>query len=712
MPSLNVADLMKDLVDSETADKTIHAEQRSNVLLVSGEHYTKRNSKYWNRLRESRNLTQDQKLRLTKNHLQKIVKTYTNETLRYAPGVMAAPNNDKETQDVKSAELNNSVIQFGKRRYRLKQKIREWAEDFNGVGECYGKIIWNPDKGELIGYNQAVTPDGAPLYSDPNGETTTEPGIVDPLSGQVVQPFEMLEDKERPEFTGDFEFKRIFAWNIRRPCGVLSLDDAEWLCEVDMVKTDIVKQWVEDDPDKARKITEDQDSEFYVFDGDNQGYDKKKGFTQVFSRYYRKCKKYPNGYYYIHTRNVILFEGELPYGVFPICYAGFDSIQTSPRSRSIIKQLRPYQVEINRCASKIAEHQVTLGDDKLLVQSGTKLTQGINLPGVRAMQYTGREPIVVQGRSGAQYLEYMEKQIAEMYSVANIVEEMAENNREGKDAFAQLFKSMRQRKKFVVYAEKFEQFLVDIFTTYLDLSRHYYDENFLIPMIGKSEAVNISEFKQTQPLEFSIKLEPRSDDLETQYGKQLVINHALQYIGNQLEKDDIGRLMRSMPLGNFEEGFEDFTLDYDSATNLILALDRGELPEPSESDDPTYIIKRLVSRTRKPDFKQLSPQVQQAYKLFITHYQNLEVEQMRKLKAAEADFIPTDGPSVKVDVYVPTKGNPDKSERATAPIRALEWLIQRLADQGNTQERLSDLGTSEQATIAQNYLEGQGGNLG
>jgi hypothetical protein len=691
-----VTDLRTLMTASDTADKFLFSEQRSNILLIAGEHYTKRNSKYWNRLRESKNLSQDQKLRLTKNHIQKIQKLYVNAMLNHAPGVRVLPNNEKENADRKSAVLNNSVWQYAVSKYKLTEKIARWADDFCGIGEVFLKITWDDQKGELTGYDQKVDDNGQPMF---------EQGPVDPMTGQQMQG-QPVADENSPVFSGEFEFKRLFGFNIRRPNGVQDLDDAEWLAEVDLVPVKKVKSWVED-PEIKRKIVEDTHEKFYVFDGNMNGYDQKKDHTKVTSMYYRPGPEHPNGYYYIFTDSVILFEGELPFGIFPIVYKGFDAIQTSPRHRSIIKQLRPYQVEINRCASKIAEHQVSLGDDKLLVQSGTKITQGINHPGIRALQYTGREPIILAGRSGEQYAGYMQSQIEEMYNVANIPMEAMEKAG-GQDAFASLFHNLRQKKKFSLYAERFERFLMDVCELYLTLAKNYFEEGRVIPMVGKSEWVNIAEFKNTEPLNYQIKLEPQVQDIETQYGKQLVMNHALQYVGSNLEKGEIGRMMRAMPFGNMEEGFEDFTLDYDLAQNLLLALDRGEQPEPSPYDEPTYMIKMLVNRIRQPDFKLLDPQIQQNYMQYKQWYELTEAEQQRKILAAQADFIPSGGPKVKVDFYVPKPGSPDKSERATIPAESLNWLVERLSDQGSSQDRLGELEQGSVADVAGAYLQQSG----
>lgn len=684
---VDVNDLNKLYHDSETSDRKVFSDMRSNILLVAGDHYARKNQNYWNRLRENKYLSQEQKVRLTKNHVQRITKNYVNNIISHSPGVAILPNNEKETADRKAAELNNSVWEDAKKTYKLKDHILKWATDYIEMGECAVKIFWNPDKGEFKGYQPVVDP------------MTGQP-VIDPQTGQPVQ------DPNNPIFAGEFEFERIFAFNLLRAKGADSLEESPFLAVRKMVPVNKVKGWVRNDKDKAKKITASSDQTFYVFEAAKNGYDKSKDHALVVEWYFRPCRKYPRGYYYIATREVILFEGELPFGIWPIRTCGFDEIQTSPRHRSIIKQLRPYQIEINRAASKIAEHQVTLGDDKLLVQSGTKITDGVNLPGVRSLQYTGRDPVILQGRSGEQYVNYMSSQIEEMYAVANMREdiESTPSSQHSNDPFGQLFKSLRDKKKFAIYAEKFERFLMEVCDLYLNLARFYYEEDRLIPMVGKNEWVNVSEFKNTTPLTYQIKLEPRTDDINTMMGKHLVMSQILQYSGSSLEREDIGKIIRNMPFANADESFGDLTVDYDSGTNMILALDRGEQYEPNFYDNHKYMLKRLLHRVRMPDFKLLDPQIQQYYQQTIQVYEQMEVRQQELLLAAQNEFIPTGGAMVKVDYYVPKPGDPTKSERALLPAEAVDWLIKRMADQGSAQEQLKGMSQGGLQDMAQQLL--------
>jgi len=455
-------------------------------------------------------------------------------------------------------------------------------------------------------------------------------------------------------------------------------------------------------------IESDSDKSSVVFDGSRNGYVRTENQALLLEYYFRPCYEYPNGYYYIATKLGILWEGELPFGIYPISYAGFDSSQISPRHHSIVKQLRPYQVEVNRSASKVAEHQITLGDDKLLIQAGTKLSHGGQLPGVRGVQYTGMKPEVLEGRSGAQYLEYMNSQISEMYSVANMQEDMEEKQGQS-DPFGLLFSSMRYKKKFSLYAEKFEHFLIEMCRIALELAKEYYDEERLVPAVGRHEYINIAEFKSTDKLAYQIKLEPQVDDLETTMGRQLVLNHTLQYVGGQLDKEDLGKIIRTMPFGNLDESFSDLTLDYDSAVNIILALDRGEQPMPSPYDNHAYFIKRLVSRMRQSDFKLLNPQVQQNYQMLLQQYEKMQAQQQQEIQAAQSGFIPSGGAMVKVDYYVPKMNDPTKSERALLPAESVDWLLKRLAQQGSSQETLQSMNMGVQTDIARQVSQAGAG---
>ena len=674
MPNLDAAELDRLYNDANSCDEGLFSEMRSIILLVSGDHYTKKGSQFWDRIRNTKGLSESQKLRLTKNHTQTIVNDITSKVLSQAPNVTVTPNNMGEMQDQKTAELNKSVLEFYKRKHKLRKKIRSFAEDFVQQGECYSKIFWDDTKGEVIGYEQKIGEDGEPVY-DENGE--------------------MEADETRPVMSGDFVFEKIHAFNLLRSPHTQDLEDSPYLIVRKMVEKETVKNMT-DDPDKLKAIGNMDEETFLVFDGDTGTYDRNNKKIMLREHYYRPSMEYPNGYYYIAVKDRIIVEGELPFGIWPINGAGYNKIATSPRHRSPIKQIRPYQIEINRSASKIAETQIT-SDDKMVLTSGSKMSHGGELSGVRAITVTGgKDPKFLSGRSGEQYLPYMNSQIDELYQVMS-VRELDEKGQF--DPYAMLYFSARNKKKYKKYIEEFEGFVLDFYETFLKLAKHYLDESHIIPMIGKSEQVNIAEFKHTEPNSYRIRIEAVSDDIETMMGRQLSINHTLQYVGNSLEKEDIGRMMKAMPFMNYDEAFGDFTVNYDMSKNDMLAMERGEIPMINKYDPHKYLINQTVNRMKKADFKLLPPQIKEIYGQYIQAHEQAEADAMLAAQRAQEGFIPIDGPLVSVDYYI--TNDEGKTKRAKIPQRSLEWLEDHLEAQGTSLEKLTTMNTGAVQDISQ-----------
>lgn len=678
--------------DADSVDQSIFAEMRSNILLAAGDHYMKRQSSFFRRIRDSKDLSDQQKIRLTKNHVRKICQIYSNNIMATNPGVGFMPKDENSMHDMKVSDLHHSVWQDAIQKYYLVDKIEQWCDSFVQVGEVHVKLFYDPTMGPLKGY-----------------EAQMDPETGNPTMNELGQ---YIPDEDKPQFDGEFVFEEIYGFNLLRPPECKDLQKAEWLGIRKMVAKDELLRQAQGDDELMRKIRSDSDETYVVFDALNGGYRKSNNQTMLKEYYFRPSLLFPQGYFYITTKDGILSEGELPGGLFPIVSALFDRIQTTPRGRSPIKTMRPYQAEINRSASKIAEHQITLGDDKLLLQNGTKASAGVSLPGVRTINYTGSEPKILAGRDGSQYLNYMNSQITELYMVM-MVQEQEQDKDQKSDPYMMLFASAKQKKKFQRYIGKFERFLTEIVKLYLELAKIHLPDDAVVMAIGKNEQVNIQEFRQLSKTCYEVKIEAQSDDIETKLGKQMVLNHALQYVGPNMKPEDVGKLLRAMPFANFDESMDDLTIDYDSAQNDMLALDRGERPPVNQYDNHVYNIKRLSHRVRKSDFTTLPPPIQNNYMQKIQLHQQFEAKNQLAIQRAEQGFIPTGGYLVTCDFYVKDPGDTTgvKTRRARVPYQAMEWLMQHLESQGASQDQLQDMNGGAQAQLA-NAVTGMGGAPG
>jgi len=105
--------------------------------------------------------------------------------------------------------------------------------------------------------------------------------------------------------------------------------------------------------------------------------------------------------------------------------------------------LRPYQYELNRCASKEVEHSIVHGDDKVFTPPGGKVTPGATMPGLRQYHAVG-VPTLIQGRTGEQFAGPQARIIEEMYQVVDEDYETTEAPQQ-LDATSLLYRSVQRK---------------------------------------------------------------------------------------------------------------------------------------------------------------------------------------------------------------------------------------------------------------------------
>jgi len=703
LPKAKIQDLNEIYQNSDTVDQYLWAEQRSNILLVGSEHYSKRFSRFFARLRDNRQLTNTNRLRLTENHLQRVSKHIQNSILNIAPDVGVFPANEKELQDVKAAELNASVWKDWKYRHKWRKKRRDRVKDFVDIGEVAVELLWDPNQGKLLGMEALTNEEGLPV--DENGEV-----LLDPRTGMPTEDPQMMFPSDRPVFEGDIMCNTVWGFNLLRHESAKSEEDNPlWIIRDLIPRKDLEKIYRGDDT-KLSMIKDSGDDTFKVFHAFSGSYHTAKDSVMIRKYYYKPCMEYPNGYFYMTTSSGILEEMELPGGIYPIVFYPYETMPTTPRGFSIHKHLRHFQREINRSVSAIATHQVTVGDTKVFIQSGTKLAQGGVMPGIKAVTYTGQKPEYLKGEVGDQFMEYALTKVRQLYEAANLPELNETKEPQQVDVYAMLLKTARHKKKFSEPAERFEDFQVEVCERVLLLAKLYYPDSMLVPAVGKSEMVNLAEFRNTEPMHYQIRLEPSSEDVEAQIGKALMVNTMLQYVGPNMEKEDIGKLARLAPYVNKEEIFSSWTIDFDNVQNDILALDRGDFRPPNRYDNHALYIKHIIRRMKQADFRFLNPQIQQMYAQKLQMHEQAEAMQQQAIIDAKNEMIPTSGALVGVDIYVNDPDNPESSrgKRARLPNDSVEWLMQKLERQGATLEKLEALQKQAQLDILGYAVSGQG----
>lgn len=655
-----LSELIKMQQDGKRVDDPLFSEQRTNVMLKLGDHYKKRSGQIAHNIRARGMQKTGGKLRLTQNHIHRITNIFENSILEGDPSATAMPYNMDELQDVKAAELNNSVLDWVRYANDWEDQKARFVGDFTTIGECFAKIRFDYDIGPIVG----------------------------------------IDNEGLPVKAGEFDIERVFAFDMKRDPMARSERENKWWIHEQMLDVEDFKELVKEfQPDKHDSVSTSGKSTLRIFDANTGEYSESKNQVLVYEMFYKPSTKYPKGWYVMFWDTFVLTQGPLPFGIYPIVYQGFDEMITSPRASSIIRVCRPYQVEINRASSKIAEHQITLGDDKVYIQKGTKIGNGGYVHGVRAVQVSGQQPIIQAGRSGAQYLEYKISQIQEMYQAVDLAFVMQDKEMAG-DPFQLMYRAMKEKKRFVKYAEKYQRFEIGVAKTILKMAKHYLTEDHVIKIAGRLEAVNIQEFKSMDDNGFDIKIVPQSGDVETKFGKILATTQTLQYAGGQLQPDQIGKLIKGLPFGNQEQIFSTLTVDEDNAVNDILALDRGERVDVQLYENHEYMIKALTHRMKKSDFRFLHESIKQNYSQKLERHEMVFAKQRQAVQQANMGMIPMGGfyTTVNASWQNPNSG---KIERIKVPSEAITWLMQKMNEQGQFTEQQAGLPMEAQAQIAQ-----------
>ena len=648
-------------------DKALFAEQRTNIKLRNGDHYNKTADKILTNFRDNGvALNKEQKIRITKNHTVAITDEYINAVLSRNPEVEAEPINQSELSDIKDAQQSNSVLNWVKLTNKWSKKRPKIVHDTVVVGESYATVAFDYGKGRVVGIDESG---------------------VEQKAGEIVITDRMAYDAKRDPEAKTFE-----------DCRFMFFDKL-------MDKSEAKKLVGKLSPDNVDQIKDAQKGDTtLIFDGASGSYAQQEtAKVHIIEMYVRPCSEYPKGQYILMTKEFIIFKMDLPLGIFPVYQSGHAMITSTPRYSSVMRVIRPYQIEINRASSKMAEHQITLGDDRMVIPNGGKVRNSSKEAGIRVLSVDGSAPTIIPGRTGEQYLNYVIQEQNGMYQAANVAHLLEDKQISG-DPFMLLFATMKQKAKFVNYVGAYEEFEKEMFTDILRLCKYYLDEGHLIKIVGKTDYVNIAEFKDIDLDSMDVKVVASNGDIETKFGRVLTLTQILQYAGSSMTPDQIGTIIKQLPYGNKDEIFSPLTINYDTAVNIILALDRGEMPQVPKYGDTDYLLKAIQSRTVKADFVLLAPQVQQSYYIVIQQLEQIKSSQMLQVQQAAAGNIPSGGFLTTVNASW-TNPSTGKVERIKFPSDAVSWLAQKLNQQGTFVRELESQSPQVQADISGQVIQ-------
>lgn len=697
-------------------DEPHFSEQRINSQLVSGLHFTHQNMELPSHVYID-DASGGTEVEIAVNYLGKYSRIKQNKLVMHAPMVRVVSKSDDERVDRKASELAQRVWEDIVYRHEFRRLIKLWAYDYVVLGECIARISWDRDRGTLEGVVNKSKDSAGMGYDEGFRLHGTDGGVVGGTYPSDMEPVSNVVGV----FSGDLSIERVEPWNLIRPEECKDIKDAEWLCIDRYMHINTVRNWFNNDPDKRAKIFAGGDDAYnshYMYDLSN-GFHQVNRHVRVSELYYRPCSDFPRGYYVYFTNNCILFEGELPLGEFPIVYRGQLSSVGNCRHHSIIRDAKPVQAEINRCVGKAIQHSLTLGDDKIFMPQGSKISDKIQEPGSRVLLYASQlqqQPVVIEGRTGIQHMDHAERFVSllkDIFDERDPGDQSGGGRGLGQDPMAMLFASYQEQERNSFYGSEFEQFLVKTCEGILKFARSFYTDRQLLSALGDNEYAAVEDFRG-HALRDTVEVAPISDSANSVFGKQRAFELALQYASSQLPPKDIGLILQGMPLGNKDVAFQSLNLDHQIADGLLRNLDNGrDVPIDPLGEDLQFMVKTLTTQIKLPGFKQKSWEVRELYKKKLYEYQQIMAEQQSREMELNMKSIPTDGPLVKISgLHVENPAGGSKTTvPARLPLRSLYWLMDRLKQRGISQEQLMglDMASREQVLRMASQMASGGG---
>ena len=601
-------------------------------------------------------------LRYAKNHIPRLADVYSNEILREAPDVAVVPVTGGEVRAAPLARMNNDVWEHHKKKTaaNYRQVVDDRVLDFVVTGEVAVKLYWDEEK--------------------------------DCVHEEKISPFDLARapGSQSVEESPWHVFRRVYT---RRQ--LIRIYGPKLAAAISQ-------------PGSAPATTWLGESSHTVFQSSRYEYSNLEG-AMVMEYYERPTATHPKGRYFYFTEGRLLEKGELPGGVYPIVVQRFLKTPGLARGHSFIRNVYRIQTEINRASGQDATNMTHFGDDKFVTNASSDIQIGQVVKGATHLKVSSYGDLQssfmhVEGKGMPKYVDYVRAQVKEMDYICHVATQMEEKKgpQKGGDLSVVLYTQIKDKKRFVKYAQGFEDFTVTLARSVLELYRHYLMSSDVIHSGNRDEMVLVDDFKETSDLDYMFKVAPANESDETRLGKQIAVDKLLQYAGRDLDKTDIGMVLRSSTLSDNQGLMDHFSASYDSLVNNLIEIEKGILPVVSDTEDFAYKSRMVTARMNRPDFKHLPGLVQELYQRFLKICEEGVAKAENERLRIEKGVVPTDGALINTDMYrtVPnSSGTGMKTEKVKIPQAALEWLTKALEKQGATQENLAGLPAPVQGNI-------------
>ena len=529
--------------------------------------------------------------RVTINRIRPAIRTelakITKSKIQFT--VIAATNDE---DDIDSAKVGTQSLDYIWRRANMDEKRFKAALWQITTGTGILKSFWNAKLGEEVELN--TLDDKGEFEKDGEGKEVTKGSMLGDVDCSVVSPFDFRFDPSADEF-----------------------DDSAWCCESKLRTTDYVKE--EYDVEVGNETNLESTNLFNGMLANINGSNnvdtkpiKIKNSVIVKEYWEMPSKKHSKGRHITIANGKLLQLEDMPYKRLPYFVIAHNLVPGRVHGSSNIEDLIPVQREHNKTRTQRRLNQTRTGNQRLLVQQNSLLSDPTMEPG-EIIEYrqgsnmpTWETPPTEPGHIQAE-LELQLRDFEDISGVHEVSNGAAASGVKSGVALSFLAEQDDTKLGPIIHNiestyEKWAQFV-------LELIQDNYLEPRMIKIVGKNNAVETKEFQ--------------GSDLKGNTDVRVVAGSAMpkstaarqEFVLNLWDRkilDDPQKALKLLEFGNIEEIYDDLSIDVNQAKAEQKQWINSDFSHKTRDfyNHEVHITEHNKFR-KSTDYEELDPQVQQ-----------------------------------------------------------------------------------------------------
>ncbi len=286
------------------------------------------------------------RVRLTVNKLPPLVELSIATFLRYKPIISTSPATSDE-DDRRTAKVSELLARYLWDELETDVLLVEMLTWMFTTGSAFMRVGWDNKKGRRIPIYNKVP------WMDP------ETGIIEEVDGEEVVGY---------QYDGLPTLDVIDPFSMAVEPGALKFDDAAWCIVTEILRIGELEQRFNTKIDPSNANDDRIHTPMYI-ERDSQIENEDR--AALMQMYERPTKAHPNGRLIYKANNKILDEQELPGGQIRICHFRNIILPGEFWPTSMVSQVIPLQMEINRGRSQLIENRNLTSRPQLIAAEGS-----------------------------------------------------------------------------------------------------------------------------------------------------------------------------------------------------------------------------------------------------------------------------------------------------------------------------------------------------